>query len=96
MLELGGNIQLSGFSNLDQSKMIVIKKMVGNHVKRLDTSKIKVLLLKLTLKTVHSDKQFEIHGHLETNGKVYKSEAIDHNIFFSLNKVLNGLEPKQS
>ena len=52
MLELGGNIQLSGFSNIEPSKMIVIKKMVGNHVKKLDFTQIKVNLLKLTLKNI--------------------------------------------
>ncbi len=95
MLELGGNIQLSGFSDLEPAKLIVVKKMVGNHVKRLDTLNQKMSLLHLTLKHVHSSNQFEISGKLDLDGKIQQSESTDYNLFFAINKVLKGLEPKE-
>jgi hypothetical protein len=30
VLQLGGNIELSGFSNLEGGAMIVLKKIIGN------------------------------------------------------------------
>ena len=34
MITLGGNITLNGFSALDKGELSVVKKMVGNYVKR--------------------------------------------------------------
>ena len=34
-VELGGNIQLNGFSRLDGASMIILKKIVGNYAKKI-------------------------------------------------------------
>lgn len=34
-LELGGNIQLTGFSELNGGQMIVLKKIVGNYCEKI-------------------------------------------------------------
>ena len=39
VLELGGSIQLSGFSGIDGGQMVVVKKIVGNYAKRLSDGK---------------------------------------------------------
>ena len=35
MMQLGGNIQLIGFREIDPARLIVVKKMVGNYVKKI-------------------------------------------------------------
>ncbi|MBD3259811.1 hypothetical protein GF371_04255, partial [Candidatus Woesearchaeota archaeon] len=34
-IKLGGNIELSGFRDLDGGTMVILKKIVGNYVRKL-------------------------------------------------------------
>jgi len=92
MIELGGNITLVGFSDVDEGSMIILKKMVGNSVRKYQETTQKFEGLTLTCKNVHSDNKFELHGKLLDNGKVLTSQVVDYNLFFTLDKVLKGLE----
>ena len=49
-IQLGGNISLSGFSIVEPGQMIVVKKIVGNNVRKLEGMCKKFEHLKLTLK----------------------------------------------
>lgn len=91
MIELGGNIQLTGFKELDPGQLIVVKKIVGNFVRKLSDNKVKVNLLSLVLKDVH-DQKYELNGKIDIDGRVVQSEVVDFNLFFALNKVLNKLK----
>ena len=91
-IQLGGGIQLSGFGDLDPGTLVIVKKIVGNFVKKLDNSSVK---LHLTLKPVHKTEQsqkYEIMGRMEVNNEVKRTEIVDFNLFFALNKVLNKLK----
>lgn len=92
MIELGGNIVLSGFKELDPAQLIVVKKIVGNYVKKIDELH-GVKKLSLTLKPIHS-KQVELHGTLDVEGDSKQAEVSDYNLFFALNTLLNKLSPK--
>jgi len=84
-MELGGNIELINFENLDHSKLIVIKKIVGNYAKKMsDIHGFEKLSLSLKDET-------EIQGRLTINKKIHSSEARDDNLFFALDKVLSNL-----
>ena len=50
-IKLGGNISLSGFSIVDPGQMVVVKKIVGNNVRKLEGMCEKFEHLKLTLKS---------------------------------------------
>ena len=91
-IALGGGITLSGFSDLDSGKLVIVKKMVGNFVKKngFDASKLN-LKLKEVHKTENSQK-FEVKGVFELEGKIKQAEIIDYNLFFALNKVLMKLK----
>ena len=59
-ITLGGNIELSGFSNLDGGQIIVLKKIIGNYVNRIGTITSNFEKLNMTMKSVHGN-QFELH-----------------------------------
>jgi ribosome-associated translation inhibitor RaiA len=91
MMELGGNIKLSGFSDDDKSSLIVIKKLVGNFVKHFSHTKAKVDSLDLTRKDVHTN-QHELHAKLVSEGKVLNVEHTGRNLYVVLDKVFKKLE----
>ena len=94
-IRLGGNIELSGFSTLDNGSMIVLKKIVGNYVRRIEEKCENFEALKLTMKPVHQTenqmKKFELHGKLIDNGHIYPSEAVEHNLFIGVDNCLRKL-----
>jgi hypothetical protein len=92
-LQLGGNIDLSGFSEIDPATMVVVKKIVGNHAKRFAGIAAGFERLHITLKHVHgSDNKFELTARITAGGKGYSAEVTDINLFFTLDKVLKKVE----
>jgi ribosome-associated translation inhibitor RaiA len=96
MIELGGNIKLSGFSEQDMASLIVIKKLVGNFVKHFAHSSSVVASFDLTRKDIHKTKgstQHEVKGKLTlTNGKILNVEHIDRNLYVTLDRVFKKIE----
>ncbi|MBD3164534.1 hypothetical protein GF323_04990 [Candidatus Woesearchaeota archaeon] len=93
-LELGGNIQLTGFSAMDSAKMIVLKKMIGNYARKF-SDRAGFEQLSLTMKTIHeteSGRIYELHGKLMDKGKPTAREAPDRNIFVAVDSVLKKIE----
>lgn len=90
MIELGGHIELVGFKDLDGGSMVIVKKMVGNHVKKLNSMTQNFEKLTLSLKRVGGEdsNKFEIHAKLIDNGQPIVSEVTDFNLFYTLDKVL--------
>jgi len=86
MIELKGNISLAGFKELEPAKMVVIKKITGNYVKRMQ-EKSKFERLHLHLKQVHESK-YEIQAKAIINNQTYNSEIVDFNLYFALDKAL--------
>jgi len=90
-LVLGGNIELSGFRQIDRASMVVVKKIVGNYVKKMADMTEKLEKVSIVMNPVHNS-QYELHAKLIDNGKVFVSEVIDRNVFFALDKVLSKIE----
>jgi len=84
-MELGGNISLEGFDELEPGTLIVVKKMVGNYAKKI-SEKNKFEKLELTLKK--EAEKYKIEVKLIIEGKEKKEEAEDVNLFFTIDKVL--------
>ncbi|MBI3051971.1 hypothetical protein HYY74_05955 [Candidatus Woesearchaeota archaeon] len=94
-VNLGANIQLTGFRELDPGSMTVLRKMIGNHARRFSEICRKFEMLKLQMKPIHeSDRseKYEVHGFLQDNGKHFSSHASDINLFFAVDRVLKKLE----
>lgn len=90
-MQLGGNIELSGFRDLDGSSMVILKKMVGNYAKRMSELTEKFENLKLTMKPVHETEKselYEIHAQLMDNGKPVVSEVTERNLFVAIDSAL--------
>ena len=86
-LELGGNINLVGFKDIEYGMMIVVKKIVGNFVKKIQDQNKDFEKIIVTLKPVHESK-YEINTHLTINNKDYISDVTDFNLFVTLNQSL--------
>jgi len=86
-MQLGGNISLAGFKDLEPAKMIVIKKITGNYVKRMQEINKKFESLHLHLKPVHANK-YELQAKAVFDGQPHNAEITDYNLFFALDKVL--------
>ncbi len=90
---LGGSIELVGFKELDGGSMIILKKMVGNHVRKLSDIADNFEKLTVSMKKVGSGhNKFEIQAKVMDNGKPYVSEVTDFNLFFTLNKALSQIQ----
>jgi len=90
-MELGSNIELIDFKDVERDKMVVIKKVVGNFVKKLQERNSGFEKLSLHLKGVHGS-EYEILGKMVSGGKVYHSEVLNYNLFYALNEILKKLE----
>ena len=93
--QLGGNIELSGFREIDGGSMIVLKKIIGNYARRFSDRLQTIDKLSLTLKKVHDSggqPRFELHCMLAAAGQQYNSEHTDFNLFFVTDKVLKNIE----
>lgn len=91
VIELGDSIEISGFRDIGGDRFVVVKKIVGNFVKNFQDKNSGFERLSLHLKKVH-DKEYELIGKLNSNGKMYNSEVVNFNLFFALNEVLRKLE----
>ena len=87
VMQLGGNISLAGFKELEPAKMIVVKKITGNYVRKMQEKNNKFESLSLHLKAVHATK-FELQVKAMVDGKPHNSEITDFNLFFALDKAL--------
>lgn len=88
----GFNIQLAGFRKIDSSSMIVLKKNIENHAKRIAELTKRLESLHITLKEVHKREKseiYEVHAKIIDNGKVYASETTDRNLLIAVDDVLN-------
>lgn len=90
-MQLGGNIELSGFSDVDGASMVVLKKIIGNYGRHFSEISGNFEKLSLAIKPVHEpgeNKKFEVHGKLISNGKLLASEVTERNLFVAVDSAL--------
>ena len=91
MIELGGNITLVGFKELGYAEFVVIKKVVGNHARKISDRK-PFNNLTLTLKPIHKTTEevskFEIKAKIDVDGQIYNTEIVERNIFIAVDTIL--------
>ena len=90
MIELGGNIKLDGFDNLEPAKLIVIKKLSGSHTKKITekTKDFKEIIINLKSETPY---KIELQLFSEKN---HTSIAEDKNLFYAFDKAFLQLTNK--
>lgn len=93
-IELGGSIELRGFSDMDRANMVVLKKIIGSYARKMSDTIEGFEKLSLTMKKVHErekSEKYEIHAKLLANGKVTASNVTDRNLFVVIDSVLKKL-----
>lgn len=93
-MELGGNISLEGFADLERDTMVIVKKLVGSYVKTLSEKNQDFQSLTLELKSGGDEAnpgKYELEGKL-TADKEYTAEAEENNLMMAIDKVLKKLE----
>lgn len=92
--DIADHIQLTGFRDIDDSTMEVVKKTIIKHNKRIAELTNNVEELHITLKKVHErekSEKYEVHAKLVDNGRVTASEAIERNLFSAIDAALEKL-----
>lgn len=95
MIELGGNITLVGFKELNNAEFVVIKKVVGNYARKF-SERFNLNNLTISMKPVHKTTEepskFELKAKLDLNGTIYNSEFVEYNLFMGVDNLLKKLE----
>jgi len=99
IVELGGNIFLSGFKDLEPGSMTIIKKIVGNYAKKFSEKSPDFENLALTMKKVHvteGSEKYEVHAKLILKGNPVVAEETDRNLFVVIDRVLKKIDEQVS
>ena len=95
-IKLGDMIELSGFSIFDRSEMIIIKKLIGNYVRKFIDYEKGFSSLKVTAKKVHEREKsviFEFHLILSlSSGSPIAVDSNGRNAFMALDEILKNAE----
>jgi ribosome-associated translation inhibitor RaiA len=94
-LELGGNIELRGFSNIDSGSMVILKKIIGNYAKKFSEKNSNFEKLSVSMKNVHktqASEKYEVNGKLVIRGNPITAEVTDRNLFVAVDSVLKKIE----
>ncbi len=95
LMNLGEKIQLSGFKQIDRGNMSIVKKIVGNQVRKIQESLDNFERLKVHLKPIHKTEKsmnHELHAELIYSGKVKNAETTNRNIFMGLSEIFRSFE----
>jgi ribosome-associated translation inhibitor RaiA len=91
VIELGGNITLVGFKEIEKAELVVVKKIVGSYARKMSDTVSGFENLTVSLKSVHktaSSEKHELHAKAMVNGKPITSETTERNMFVGLDSVL--------
>ncbi|MBW3002154.1 hypothetical protein KY338_03280 [Candidatus Woesearchaeota archaeon] len=89
--QLGGNIELAGFRELDGGSMIILKKVIGSYARKFSDRLNGIDKLSIRMKKV-GNSQFELSGMLAKEGQQFNSEVIEYNLFVGMDKLLKKME----
>ncbi|MBD3204022.1 hypothetical protein GF327_07005 [Candidatus Woesearchaeota archaeon] len=95
MIELGGNINLVGFKEIESSELYVLKKIVGNYTRKFNDKCQNFESITISLKKIHEiedSAKYEIQVKLMNDGKPINSEVTDNNLFVAVGDSLKKIE----
>lgn len=85
-MELGGNIELKGFLEVDSADLIIIKKIVGNYTK--DLADAHDDFESITVALTAQSAPFTVVSAAVMGGSPVSSEQTDNNLYFALDASL--------
>lgn len=94
-VHLGTNITLTGFRDVGPTELVVVRKLLGNHARRI-AGMVEFDTLNVNLKEVHGNKQnhskYDLRAKLSAPGKVVNAEVVDYNLYVGLDNLLKKVE----
>ena len=94
-VRLGGNIELSGFKEVDGGSMVILKKVIGTYARKFSEIVPGFESLSIHMKPVHEtegSKKFEVTAKVIGAGKHFNSSIIDRNLFVAVDIVLKKIQ----
>lgn len=95
-MKLGGNIELIGFGDFDRSELAVVKKIVGNYVRKFSDMKKGLSNVRVRVKTIHEREKsavYEVSLQLVFDeGKPVVTNSSGRNLFFVVSDALKSAE----
>ena len=88
-MTLGGNITLNNFQDIEKSKLIVLKKIIGNYTRQIQEKKSDYEKLVITLEGDENNATIKIE--LTAGGNQITSEDTQKNIFVSVDTTLKNI-----
>jgi ribosome-associated translation inhibitor RaiA len=85
VIQLGGNIELSGFKDVDRAQIVVVKKMVGSYVKTMSEKNSNFNKLKVSM--AKEGDNIKINAEM-TADKNYTGEGTGNNLFIAFDLAL--------
>src|SRR3989344_3930302 len=86
-IELGGSISLVGFGSLEPVELVVVKKIVGNFVKKLnEKSDYESLVMELRQHKKGKTFLHEINAHARADEKMFSAKVSDYNLYSCISK----------
>ncbi|MEK6917178.1 MAG: hypothetical protein AABW92_05540 [Nanoarchaeota archaeon] len=94
MIELGGNIELVGFNDIEIQELIVLKKIIGSYARKFSDNVKDYEKLTINLKQVgaKTSTKYEIQTKLMVKGKPINSDVTENNLFVAIAESLKKLE----
>ncbi|MBW2990979.1 hypothetical protein KY348_04710 [Candidatus Woesearchaeota archaeon] len=99
MIELGGNITLVGFKEIEKGELVVVKKIVGSYARKMSDTVSGFESITVTLKIVHKtegSEKYEVHAKAMVGGKPITSETTERNLFVGLDHILKKVQAMAS
>ncbi len=87
-IELGGDITLEGFDDLDGGELVVVKKIVGRYARRMSDNAESYDGLTVSVK---KDDNFELTAEMEHDDGKYTSEVENDNLYMGLDEALQNI-----
>ncbi|MBU0628657.1 MAG: hypothetical protein KKC75_05675 [Nanoarchaeota archaeon] len=91
-ISLGGNIELNGFQIIERSKLVVLKKIIGNHARQIQNKKGNYTKLSITLQG--TEQSLNIKAELDLENNKILSESNKPNIFMAIDDALKKIIEK--
>ena len=95
MVELGGNISLEGFGEVDKGAMVIVKKIVGNYGRKFTEDCDRFENLRVAIENYDSSttiNNYHIAVELKNKGSVINKAIKDRNLFIALDSALKEIE----
>ena len=89
--QLGGNIELIGFQEVDGGSMIILKKVIGSYARKFSDRMNGIDKLSIRMKKV-GNSQFELYCSLVKEGQQFNSDLTEYNLFVAMDKILKKIE----